>query len=323
MGGREKGYISPLLSNLALDYSQKAREGLVASVLFPRIQVGKPTGKYAVFDKDNVYKVPDVTFAGERSQAHEFYSSGTMKTYTTERYGLKTFIDEADLQFMEGPFKLWEKRRVEALTGALEMAQEKRVADTVASLSGRSTSLSGVGTAKTNKWSSASDTAGGDPYAAVVDAISQLFYRPNVMILPEAVYDALEYHPRLLNKLGEANLIKKVDAANLSKLFRVDKVIIAKGRADFEKKNSSKTLNLSGIWGSNVVLAYVSTVWDEPCAGKTLMVNYPQADNSGYVVRTWDVEDGGMLGGQYVQVAHDVCEMVVSPELIYTIKDVL
>lgn len=37
---------------------------------FPRIQVGKPLGKYAVFDKERTYKVPDVTMTGERSQAH-------------------------------------------------------------------------------------------------------------------------------------------------------------------------------------------------------------------------------------------------------------
>jgi hypothetical protein len=320
---REDGYISPLLSNLAVDFSKKEREGLVAPILFPRIQVGKPTGKYAVFDKDNVYKVPDATFSGERSQAHEFYTSGILKSYATERYALKTFIDEADLHFMEGPFKLWERRSVETLTGKLELLQEKRIADMVTSLSGRSTTLSGSGIAKTNKWSSASDTVGGDPYAAIVDAISQLFFRPNLMILPESVYDALEYHPRLINKLGEANLIKKVDEANLAKLFRIDKIIITKGRADYSKVNAGKTLSLTSTWGGTVTLAYVSNVWDEPCAGKTLMVNYPQAGNTGYVVRKWDVADGGMLGGQYVQVAHDVCELIVTPELIYCIKDVL
>ena len=72
-----------------------------------------------------------------------------------------------------------------------------------------------------------------------------------------------------------------------------------------------------------MVLAYASDVWDEPCAGKTVSVNYPQADNNGFVVRTWDEEDGGVLGGEYVQVAHDTTELVVAPELIYSIKDVL
>jgi hypothetical protein len=320
---REVGYISPLLSNLASDYSRKAREGLVVPVLFPRIIVGKPSGNYACFDKENAFKVPDVTLAGEQSQANIFASSGKMESYSSKQYGLKSFIDEGDLLFMDGPFKLWERRKTELLVGKLELAQEKRVADMVAALSGRSTSLAGAGATAANKWSGASDTTGGDPYTAINNAIAQLLFRPNLMILPESVYDAIEYHPRLINKLGEANLIKKVDETNLSKLFRIDRVIIAKGKADFGKRDKDKSITLSSIWGGNVTLAYTSDVWDEPCAGKTLIVNYPQADNTGYVVRTWEEEEGGILGGEFVRVAHDVCELVVAPELIYTIKDVL
>jgi hypothetical protein len=122
---RENGYISPLLSNLASDYSVKTREGLVGSIIFPRIVVAKPSGKYAVFDKETAYKVPDVTMAGERSRAPEFATSGKMKQYTTAPYGLKGFIDQADVEFMEGPFKLFQKQLVEKFTNKLELAQEK------------------------------------------------------------------------------------------------------------------------------------------------------------------------------------------------------
>jgi hypothetical protein len=106
---RESGYVSPLLSNLAVDYGAKVREGMVGSVLFPRVLVGKPSGKYAVFDKENVYKVPDTTMAGERSQANEFVAGGKMENYAVTPHGLKAFIDKADVEFMDGPFKLWER----------------------------------------------------------------------------------------------------------------------------------------------------------------------------------------------------------------------
>jgi hypothetical protein len=316
---REYGYVNPLLSNLASDYSKKAREALVGAMLFPRLMVGKPSGKYAVFQKDSAYKVPDVTMAGERAQAREFSTSGTMKQYAAMPYGLKSFIDKADMEFMDGPFKLWEKQKAEMLVGKLELAQEKRIADTVLSLSGRSTTLSGTGTAAANKWAN----KGGDPFAAIQDAVKKLFYRPNLMVLPESVYDALEFHPKLLEKLGEANMIKKVSEETLGKLFRINKVVIAKGRADFGKENAERTATVSDIWQNSVSLAYTSDVWDEPCAGKTICVRYKEADNQGYVVRTWNEEDGGVLGGEYVQVAHDVCELVVAPELLYSIKEVL
>jgi hypothetical protein len=320
---RELGYVSPLLSSLAVDYSREVRKDLIASILFPRTVVGKPSGQYAVFSAENAYKVPDVTMAGERSRANEFFTSGKREDYATRRYGLKSFIDKADLEFMDGPFKLWERQKTETLVKTLELAQEKRIADTVLALIGRSTTLSGTGTAKTNKWGSASSSAGGDPCEAIKEAIGKLFFRPNLMVLPESVYDAIEYHPRIIDKLGEANLVKKVDDANLAKLFRVDKVIIAKGKADFTKRKSDGSVSVSGIWGNNVILAHTSKVWDEPCAGKTLIVKYAEADGQGYVVRTWDEKDAGILGGEYVQVAHDVCELVVAEDLIYAIKDVL
>jgi hypothetical protein len=320
---REKGYVSPLLSNLAVDYGTKIREGLVGPIIFPRITVGKPSGKYAVFDKEAAFKVPDTTMAGERSQAKEFAASGRMESYATIPHGLKAFIDKADLEFMDGPFKLWERRKTELLVSKLEAAQEKRIANTILTLQGRSATLSGSGTAKTNKWSAASTTAGGDPVAAIKDAVNQCFFRPNLMIFNEAVYDALEYHPVLLKYLGEANLIKKVDEANLAKLFRIDRVIISRGKADFGKKNAEGTVNPTSSWGDAVILAHTSDEWDQPCAGKTVAVNYAEADNQGYVVRTWDEEDGGILGGEYVQVAHDTAELVVCKELIYSIKDVL
>jgi hypothetical protein len=316
---REKGYVSPLLSNLAVDYSAKVREAMVGPLLFPRVPVGKPSGKYAVFDKENVYKVPDAAMAGERSQANEFASSGKMENYATTPYGLKAFIDKADLEFMDGPFKLWERRKTELLVTKLELAQEKRIADLLTHLEGRTTSLAGVGDAAGNKWAGGK----GDPVAAIKNAIAQCFFRPNTMVFNEAVYDALEYHPVLLKYLGEANLIKKVDEANLAKLFRIDRVIIAKGKADFEKRAEDKSVNPQSIWGDSVVLCYTDSQWDQPCAGKTVAVKYAEADGSGYVVRSWDEDDGGMLGGEYVQVAHDVAEIIVCKELVYTINSVL
>jgi hypothetical protein len=316
---RKYGYVDPLLSNLAVDYSQKVREGLVGPIVFPRVPVPKPSGKYAIFDKEAAFKVPDTTMAGERSQANEFHASAKKESYATTPHGLKAFIDNADLEFMDGPFKTWEKRKAELLVSKLELAQEKRIADKILNLSGRSTTLSGTGNGKGKKWAN----GGGDPYEEIKEAITKLFFRPNVMLFNEAIFDSLEYHPILIAKLGNAGLLKKVDEATLAKLFRIDRVIIAKGRADFGNRNSAASVEPKDIWGDAVILAYTDDQWDQPCAGKTFSLQYKEADSEGYVVRTWNEEDGGMLGGEYVQVAHETEEIVVCKDLIYTIKEVL
>jgi len=316
---RKNTYVDPLLSNLAVDYSQKVREGLVGPIIFPRVLVTKPSGKYAEFDKETAFKVPDTTMAGERAQANEFHASAKKNSYATTPHGLKSFIDEADLEFMDGPFKTWEKQKTQLLVAKLELAQEKRIANRILNLQGRSATLSGTGEGAGKKWANGK----GDPFAEIKTAISKLFFRPNILLFNEAIYDALEYHPVLIAKLGEANLIKKVDEANLAKLFRIDRVIISSGRADFGKRNEEASVDPQSIWGDAVILAHTNDQWDQPCAGKTLTLKYKQADSDGYVVRTWDEEDGGMLGGEYIQVAHETDEIVVCKDLIYTIKEVL
>jgi NAD(P)H-hydrate repair Nnr-like enzyme with NAD(P)H-hydrate dehydratase domain len=61
---------------------------------------------------------------------------------------------------MTGEFRrLLNKSIVETLTNKLELAQEQRIAQTIFGLSGRSTTLSGTGSAKVNKWGN----GGGDP----------------------------------------------------------------------------------------------------------------------------------------------------------------
>ena len=316
---RKYGYIDPLLSNLAVDYSQKVREGLVGPIVFPRVPVTKPSGKYAEFDRETAFKVPATTMAGERSQANEFHASAKEHSYATTPHGLKSFIDNADLEFMDGPFRTWEKQKAQLLVSKLELAQEKRIAEKILNLAGRSTSLSGTGDGAANKWANGK----GNPYEAIKAGIAKLFFRPNLLFFNEAIYDALEYHPVLIAKLGEANLIKKVDEANLAKLFRIDRVIISKGRADFGKRNQEAAVEPKDIWGDAVILAHTNDQWDQPCAGKTIILKYKEADSDGYVVRTWDEEDGGVLGGEYIQVAHETDEIVVCNDLVYTIKEVL
>jgi hypothetical protein len=202
------------LSNLATDYARKAREGLVAPVLFPRIPAGKPSGKYAVFDAEPAYKAPDVTMAGERSRATEFASSGVMKSYAAGRCGLKPFIGRAGLEFLEGPFKLRERRKTGEpagkleLAGRLEPAQEKRIAAAVQPLSGRAA-------APPAKRSGAA----GNPRTDIKDAV--------------------EYRPKLLEKPGGADMIKKAGGTALGKLFRIGRAVTAKGRADFGKRSAA------------------------------------------------------------------------------------
>jgi hypothetical protein len=314
---RELGYIDPLLTGFACDYSVWTREGLIGGRLMPRLMVSKPTGSYYTYTKEQAYKVIDDTF-DTNGEAKAFDKFGTRQTYQTQPRGNKQFINKTEREKMEGPFVKSEAEFVEEIVGNIEINQEKRIAQKILSLSGRSLALTGTGSAKTNKWSN----GGGNPYLAIRDAINKCFRRPNTMIITENVFNVLEDHPALLAKLGEANLLKIVNEDTLAKLFRIPNVIFSLGKADFEKQNKDKTSNILSVWEDSMILAYVDSRKDVPCVGKTLMVEYQESNNSGYVVRKWDEPKKGILGGVEIQVACDVDEHIVSDELVYSIQEI-
>jgi hypothetical protein len=317
--GNTKGYVDPLLTALTVDYSKGVREKLIGSRLFPRVKVPKSSGKFARFDKGNIMRVVDDTLA-EDGFSRKLPYGGTMEPYSTDERGLSDDYDLAEASQREGPFALKDQQIVERIVTQLEINQESRIATKVAALAGRATALAGVGAAKANKFAYTGANTGGDPFTAISDGIKACFWRPNLMIIADSVFDALEYHPILLDKLGEANMIKKVDEDTLAKLFRVQKVVRAEGKADFGKPKADGSLNLTNLWGNSVIIAYVDERPDFPCAGKTLAVDYPEADSAGYIVRAWDEERAGLRGKRVIQVGYDVDELVVCPELIYTIS---
>lgn len=312
----EKGYIDPLLTGIANDYSVKAREGLIAELILPTVKVSKPSGYFFTYTKEQAYKYSDDTMS-EDGEAKEIKRHGTKTPYYCQPRGNKTFVSKDEEVFKEGPFVRADIDFVKDIILNIERNREVRTRDRILNLPGRSVALSGNGSGKANKWTNGS----GDPFLAIQDAIKELFYRPNKMIISESVFDVLEFHPKLLEKLGEANMVKKVNEETLSKLFRVDKVIIAGGKGDSSKFNKDSTVNPTLFWGNNVILAYVDDRKDAPCVGHTFVVALPEADNKGYVVRKYDDNTRGVLGGHIVQVGCYMDEMIVCPDLVYSIKD--
>jgi len=314
----EKGFVDPLLTNVAIDYSVKAKEGLVADKIMPILGVSKPAGTFFKYSKEQSYKMTDDTFS-ESGEAKELKRHGEKVAYACTSRGNKTFIDKDEERFKEGPFVRAELDFVKDIVLNIERNREIRVRDKILNLSGRSVSLTGTGSAKTNKWLS----NGGDPFTAIQDALKACFYRPNIMMLTEPVFDALEYHSILLEKLGEANMIKKINEETLAKLFRVNEIIIASGKGDNSKFKKDGSVNPQLFWGNNVVFGYFDSRKDVPCSGKTFVVKYAESDGNGYVVRKWEEPKKGILGGSEIQVGCSMEEYIISEDLIYSIQDVL
>lgn len=315
-----KPYVDPLLSNVALDYSVRMRQGLIAPVLFPRVPVEKPSGYYTKFSKEDVFRLPETRMQRNKGQANNVTLDGEKVAYATEAHGLKQTVDNARAAKAEGPFARAAQRVTEYLTGKLEQAQEARVASLVTGLAGATTGLTGTGTAATNVWAA----GGGKPLSAIETAASKLVLQPNVVVIPRAVYNALKIHPDVVNRLPTTS-VQRATAEAMAVLFDVERVVIADGLGYAGKKTEAGGGTVASIWGNVFVLARVSDAMslDEPCAGKTLAVEYPEADASTYVVRVWEEPDHGLTGGMTYMVGHDVQELVIAPDLIHTLTGVL
>ncbi len=323
MPGRSNGYVDPLLSGYAVDYSGRLRTGLVGAQLFPRVMVNKPDAKYAFFGLGNL-SVPDTRLAsnGGRPKRVDFLSEE--RSLSCEAHGLEDGFDISEMEYREGPFASSEKNKVRSLVAKLEAAQEVRIRNLALNVPGRFASLSGTGSGINNKWSGGN----GKPYDRLMEAVDSCLWMPNVMVISKDVWRVLQNHPDFTGRVGEVQTTKRVTTQTIADLFGVEKVLIADGviGPSRQNKNGTSMNDLSHVWNGSVVVAYVDDKQhgtDVNRAGSTFMVKDRDADQLGYVVSTWDDKEGGVKGERMVKVACQSDEKVVSPELIYAIKSIL
>ena len=316
----DKGYVDPLLSNLAVDYSARARADLVAPRLFPRIGVDKPSGYYPEMSKEDVYRVVDTRMSRNKGQANDVTLDGNLVPYATEAHGLKRTVSRAKDANADTPFNAAGRDVVQYLVGKLEQAQESRVVTLVTELRGSTTKLAGAGSAVANIWKD----GGGKPLDMIEEKASALLLRPNICIMSRSVYTALKNHPDVIERLPNTS-VQYASTEALAMLLDVPEVVVADGKGAIGKKTHAGDAAIKSLWTDVLVLARVddSTSLQEPCCGKTVQVNYPQADGAGYVVSTWDENDYGVSGGTTYKVAHDVQELVIAKDLIHTITGIL
>ncbi len=320
---KSKGYIDPLLSGFAVDYSERLAKGLVGHRLFPRVPVEKPDDKYAYFGLDSLV-VPDTSLAKNGGRPHRVGMEGEEKTLSCAAHGLQDGFDIEDMQYREGPFALKEKTKVQALVRKLEVAQEVRIREVVLNESGRYKTLSGTGSALGNKWPS----SGGKPYDEIRAAIDNILFAPNMMIISKDVWRVMQGHSDFTGRVGEVQNTKRVTIQTIADLFEIETVLVTDGIVGPAKKNKNGTSmsDLSQIWQNCLVLAYVDDKQNDLAvnrAGSTFQVKDSEADGSGYVVTTWDDKEAGVKGERIVKVATRTDERVVSPELLYSLKSLV
>jgi len=312
----EKGYIDPILTGIAVDYSANLDRGLIARQVFTPVPIDKDDGKYPFFGKEN-YDVPDDNINDFEGKARRSDLSGELKPVHCVAHALKEGIDRTKNRRMDGPFKTKERDAVRRLVYKLMLREEMRVAAKVAAHTNGQT-LAGTGAAATNQW----DDSGGDPFSVAKTARASLWFEPNALMLSYDVYLALKHHTKVIDMLG-ANEAKIVTAATLAELFEVQKVLIGTAQWTGKNRKADKSATMSRIWSKLAAFAYVTTEEQEPTAEKIFLENIPGADSDGFLVRTWHDPDSGVEGTDIVQTALVSEEQVVAADCLYVVKNAI
>lgn len=237
-----KRIVDPVLTNLARGYHNAL---MVATALFPVVQVSKEGGKIPVFTKESfkIYNTERAIRANSNRINPEDRSS---IDFVLTEHDLEYPLDYREEQEDALPSKMNATR---VCVDGIQLRLEKIAADMAQNLSsypsGNKVTL-GAGDKFTNTSS--------DPFPIIstaVEAVRQsIGVRPNVCLMGASSYAALKNHPGILDRIKYSQ--KGVVTPELLRtLFDFEKLVI--GDAVYASDSGA----FSDVWSDNVIIAYV------------------------------------------------------------------
>jgi hypothetical protein len=259
----------PILTGFALGYSPQT---LIGERLFPVVDVLTNSGQYFIFDR-SAWKI----YEDRREPGTEPNMIGARK-WSTDVFSVKEHALEAEVLDEEReeisslaaaltPANLDpEADAVEDVTNALVLRHEKKVADTVRDTtqyaSGHVNTLSG--TARWDNYGSTSGVFNSDPLTDWRNGMLQIYRDtlrwPNVGWMSFDVWEAIQYHPRIIQRMQYQTPAPGADA--FAQLTGFKGTIIVGESVYNAADNVDATESITSLWGKDAGMAIV-----EPMAG--------------------------------------------------------
>ncbi len=261
--------VDPVLTKLARGYENS---GLVASKLFPLVQVTKEGGKIPQFTKE-AFKVYS-TERAIRGDSNRINPSIALPIdFVLTEHDLEYPMDYREINEDALNLKI---HATNVVTDAIALRKEKECADMAQDLTNYADTNKVVLSA-TDKF----DTTTSDPIA-VIDAArsavrSQIAKNPNTIIISNSVFVALKNHASITDKVKYTQHAV-ITADLLKNLLQFKYLYVAS--AVYEDADEV----LQDVWNDSIILAYVPETKEnrsfyEPSYGYTLqMKNFPIVD---------------------------------------------
>lgn len=312
--------VDPVLTAIAIGYSNPAQT-LIADDVLPRVPVMQEQFKWTEYPLEEGFTYPE-TEVGRKGRVNQVEFSGDERDGSTTDHGLDAPVPNSDIRVAAAAKAAGrstydpEARAAEGVTNLLQLAREVRVASIVHNpaiyAADKRVTLSGT--------SQFSDYANSDPITVLKAAFEgTLIYRPNTMVMGQAVWSKLSSHPVLVNAI-RGNLTNKgiLTQEEFVRLFSgegLKKVLVGESFVNLAKKGQGASL--SRVWGKHIALLHI-----DPAANTDQGITFGMTAQFGAkIAGRIDDPDVGLEGGVQIRVGEKVRELVVAKDVGYFVQN--
>ncbi|QDL55307.1 phage capsid protein [Rhodoferax aquaticus] len=301
--------INPELTAVAIGYKNRDID-MIADIVLPRILTPKKFA-YTKYNQADGYTVPS-TRVGRKSDPTMVDFGGIIVNDECVDFGLDDLVPNDEIEAwnaMDKPETAVSPlaKSTSLLTGLVLLDREIRVAGTVFSAGSYSGSnqatLSGTG-----QWS---DFANSNPLDALLAALDVPLFRPNTVVLGQAVWTKLRQHPRVIQAANaSAQTGGAITRQQLADLLEVRDVVVGTGFVNTARRGQAATF--ARVWGKHCALLYVGTDLanaDQPCFGFTAQFG----DRIAMTMQS----SKGLRGGQQIRSGESVKEVISANDAGY------
>jgi hypothetical protein len=303
--------VNPELSAIAIGYKNRDVD-LIADTVLPRVYKGAKKFAYTKYNQADGYTVPQ-TRVGRKSEPTMVDFGGTLINGECVDWGLDDLVPNDEMEAwaaMPKPSSMVSPmaKSVSLLTGLILLDREIRVANTVFN-TGSYTGANQATLSGTSQWS---DFVNSNPLNALLSALDAPLFRPNTVVLGQAVWTQLRQHPRLIQAANaSAQTGGAITRQQLADLLEVKNIVVGAGFVNTAKKGQTPTM--SRVWGKHCSLLYVSADMadaDQPTFGFT-------AQFGDRIAGEIPEPKAGLRGGNRVRVGESVLEVISANDVGY------
>lgn len=277
-----KVYVDQALTDISNAYRNDTGK-FIAEKIFPVVNVGKKTGIYFEYNKENL-RSPTSTLRTGRGSTPVAEFAVSQKTYgPLSEHDLKTFITKEEYDMYVSP--------LDPETDAVNFLNEKMLIEKEVALAAKLSNTSTITNHTTlgTQWNAS--TPAGHPFIDIETGINTMqkqgLVAPNTIFMGYDVWSQLKNHPDLLDRVKYSSLgtLTTELFANLFGDMGITNVMV--GSAVYDSSNEGGTASNGYIWGKNLWLAYVT-----PTPGiRRLNGGYTLVLDNGRYVDRWDDQD--------------------------------